>query len=301
MVLAGPVLGLALMVGAWWRDASDPTAVVLGAAVLTASTLGFAFDDPAASTLASSPSTLGWRRPRLATVPWLVLVALVWAAEVAVARRLAADAMLLDRASLELVAFATVALALAAYGSARIDPTAGGTVALLGWSCLAAVLFFASQAAPASWRLPQLLPDPHSERWWGWPPSGSPCAPGTPGIRRAVGRQSDGASDSIGSHDRHHSRNWLGNGAGRAASHRQRRRPRRRAAARLAGLAAREVPRPGPQDRPQEHRVDDLSRRPALRHRRRARRATRATAGSTKAGCSRTSATWRPSASTATT
>jgi hypothetical protein len=166
MALAGPVLGLLVLLCASWFDATDMTAPLTGGALLTGCTLGYALDDPAADTLACSPVTLLARRLLVVGPVAMVMVA-VWWVELELAQQLGSvDPALADRATIMVLAAASVALGLSALGAAKVDSTAGGTLGLLGVIGLMSVLFMAGPIAPDAWRLPSLLPDPNPERWW---------------------------------------------------------------------------------------------------------------------------------------
>lgn len=166
LVLAGPVVGSAILVCAWWLDAPDMTGPLVAAALFSGCTLGYALDDPAASTTAPAPFTLGQRRA-LIVGPLLVMGAALWWAQLRFVEHVAPVGPLTARwLTLELLAFASIALGLSALGSARLDTTAGGTIGALGLTSVVALLFLLGQALPTSWPVPSLVPDTHPERWW---------------------------------------------------------------------------------------------------------------------------------------
>jgi hypothetical protein len=125
-------------------------------AVLVALGVCFVLDDPAAVTLACSPSTL-WRRRGMRLVLVLPLTALLWAivvvvAELPTATRHASEA-------LELATVVAVALAAAAAAARRNGDGMGGTAAgplLLG-------VVFVARVLPGRWAF---FPVPGHERRW---------------------------------------------------------------------------------------------------------------------------------------
>ena len=149
-----PVVAGAALAGAVGRFASHADAITLP--LLVALGTSFVLDDPAATTLAPSPSTLWWRRRvRLALV--LPLVALLWLAVVVVVELPAATAW--DGVALQLVVMVAITLAVAGSAARRGGEGSGGAAAgpaLLGFVIIARVLpgrwaFFPVQAHERLW------------------------------------------------------------------------------------------------------------------------------------------------------
>ena len=149
-----PVVAGAALAGAVGRFESHVDVTTL--ALLVGLGASFVLDDPAAVTLASSPSTLWWRR-RVCLAFVLPLVALLWLAVVIVAELPAATA--LNAVALELAAMVAIVLAVAAFAVRRSSDGSGGAAAgpaLLGCVIIARVLpgrlaFFPVQVHERLW------------------------------------------------------------------------------------------------------------------------------------------------------
>jgi hypothetical protein len=156
------IIGVLMVGQATVRGSGEPFALRMSAA-LVAATLGFVLDDAAASTLASSPTTLAARR----AVRVLVTASPVVAWYIVVERFVGStpgthgpfDKRLLEMGALTLVSLATAALA------ARVSDDGRGGIA----GTVVAMLCFGSAFLEPRW-------------WWPLPPD--PSAPGA--IRRLV-------------------------------------------------------------------------------------------------------------------
>lgn len=122
------------------------------AGVGVAAATAFLFDDPAADTLAASPTPLSARRAQRVAIAALV-VAPWWTVAVTVAAARAGGFPLRGRA-LELGVLVAVALAVSAAATTRGDRTGGG---IAGAACSSAC--FAATFLPPRWWLP-FPPDP---------------------------------------------------------------------------------------------------------------------------------------------
>ena len=164
-----PALGaaaLAVLLVVWRAEAMhDPGAalqVLRGVTVLLALGAAFLLDDPAAGTLAASPTSLSWRRSvRLAAV--VVLVGPPWALAVLTARARAGDVPVAGL-TVELAALVAVALAAAAALARWADAREPGVLVVP----LVVGAALAMTTVPARWAL--LVPpgpewEPAHQRW----------------------------------------------------------------------------------------------------------------------------------------
>jgi hypothetical protein len=149
-----PVVAAAALAGAVGRVEASVDGTTL--ALLVALGTAFVLDDPAAVTLASSPSTLSWRRGvRLAFV--LSLLALLWLVVVIVAEQPVATAW--NAVALQLAVMVAIVLAVSGAAVRRSSDGSGGTAAgpaLLGFVVIARVLpgrwaFFPVQVHERVW------------------------------------------------------------------------------------------------------------------------------------------------------
>jgi hypothetical protein len=140
---------------------SDFTGALLAASVIAGAGAGYAVDDPAARTLAPSPTTLALRRA-LRTVAVIAILLSAWTGAQLVAAAGGSPAPAVDAAGAELAASAALSLALASLG--RPDtPRASGSGAAGG-----AILAMATISSLA-WRwpaLPSIEDLSRPERWW---------------------------------------------------------------------------------------------------------------------------------------
>ena len=149
-----PVVATATIAGALGRVASHADVTTLAA--LLALGVGFVLDDPAAATLACSPSTLWWRR-RMRLVLMLPLVAFLWATVVAVAELPTATDH--GPAALESATMVAVVLAASAAAARWNGDGMGGAAAgpvLLG-------LVFVARVLPGRWAFFPV--QVHERRW----------------------------------------------------------------------------------------------------------------------------------------
>ena len=126
---------------------SGAAARVTIAGVGVAATTAFLLDDPAAETLAGSPTPLSARRAHRVAIAGLALP--LWWAGAAGAAALRGVELPLRSLALDLAVLVTIALAVSAASSAAGDRTGGG---IAGATC--SVACFASTFLPPRWWLP---------------------------------------------------------------------------------------------------------------------------------------------------
>jgi hypothetical protein len=143
------------------RGGHDFAGALTAASVIAGAGAGYSVDDPAAPTLAPSPTPLAVRRCLRATVVMAALVA-AWLAALVIARTSAPALPAIATAMRELVATAAIAAAVAS--RARSDAPASPGAAAAGASVLAMVTISAfAYRWPA---LPALGSGPTHSRWW---------------------------------------------------------------------------------------------------------------------------------------
>lgn len=143
------------------RGGTDFSASLTAASLIAGAGAGYAADDPAAPTLASSPTTLAVRRTLSGTLIALVLVA-GWAAAVFTARRYGMNSSDVTAVAAELCATAAVSAAVASRARTDAPVGVGATAAA------AALLVVVTVGALANrWpSLPTLRATPSHNRWW---------------------------------------------------------------------------------------------------------------------------------------
>lgn len=143
------------------RGGADFDGALIAASIIVGAGAGYAVDDPAAATLAASPTTLAARRSLRGAVI-VVALALAWVMAVGLAGRFGAGRPDLSDLAATMAAAAAISLALAA--RARTDAavssgSAAGSGALLAMVVVASLSMRWSQ-------LPTLDPGPSHGRWW---------------------------------------------------------------------------------------------------------------------------------------
>ncbi|MEY2420500.1 MAG: hypothetical protein QOI95_567 [Acidimicrobiaceae bacterium] len=148
---------------AFWTDAS--ALFVLFAVALIAAAAGFAFDDSAAVTLESSPTTIGRRRGLRIAITASVL-ATAWGCDLFALRRGDVDsALVFNRFTLALCALAASAVAIAAAVNRHEVDQQGGAVGATSAALMVAAAEFFSARWPT--QFPSVINDgAPNQRWW---------------------------------------------------------------------------------------------------------------------------------------
>jgi hypothetical protein len=143
------------------RGGDDLAVATTAAALVGASSLGFAIDDVAANTVAAVPVPLGTRRSlrgaligAVVAIAWLVAAAAAWTSDVALGP--------LGRLAPPSVATAGLALGLAGWLGQRDEPAAGAGGCV---GALLAVLTSTVMSMRWPW-FPSLLPGASATSWW---------------------------------------------------------------------------------------------------------------------------------------